>query len=256
MKPIIGLTTYGRAEMKVPSEHYDEHFVLPALYVDAVRRAGGVPVLLPPGESDLEAILAAVDGVIVTGGGDVLPSAYDGDSQHPALEGMDPERDRSELTLLRLLSDESDTPTLCICRGMQAANVALGGSLYEHIPDVQSEDIHRSEDGGWAIQPLQVEADSQLARIMAEREVSTYSGHHQAVDRVADPLRVVGQASDGIIEALEHSEHPWFVAVQWHPECSAASDPSQQRIFDELVAAARIRAERRRTLAPGRQRDD
>ena len=135
--------------------------------------------------------------------------------------------------------DRLDLPTLCICRGMQLLNVVLGGSLHEHIPDLQAEDIHRSAEGGWIVQPLCALPSSKVATAMQSPQVATYSGHHQAVKSVAPNLQITATAPDGIIEALEHSEHPWLVGVQWHPECSAHEDLSQQRLFDALVEKAR-----------------
>ena len=238
MKPIIGITTYGRDERKIETLYYDEFFYLPTLYVDAVRRAGGAPVLLPPGGLDWHEWLALIDGLIVSGGGDVHPAAYRGDVGHSSIAGVDLNRDASEIDLLRQVTGAEPKPTLCICRGMQVLNVALGGTLHEHIPDVRQEDMHRAGDGGWALQEVQVAAGSFLAQVMGATSVKTYSGHHQAVKDVGRDLLVVASAADGLSEALELPGHPWLVAVQWHPEMSAAEQPSQQRIFDSLVAAA------------------
>ncbi|MGD8586720.1 MAG: gamma-glutamyl-gamma-aminobutyrate hydrolase family protein [Chloroflexota bacterium] len=238
MKPVIGLTTYGRHERKIETRYYDEFFYLPTLYVDAVRRAGGAPLLLPPGGEDWQTWLALVDGLIVTGGGDVNPAAYLGQTDHQAIAGVDLDRDASEIALLRQVTGEQARPVLCICRGMQILNVALGGTLYEHIPDVRDEDIHRAGDGGWALQTVEVAPDSFLAGVMGANSVRTHSGHHQAVKDLGEGLVVVATAADGLPEALELPGHPWLAAVQWHPEMSAASEPSQQRIFDGLVAAA------------------
>jgi putative glutamine amidotransferase len=116
--------------------------------------------------------------------------------------------------------------------------VALGGTLYEHIPDVRDQDIHRATDGGWAIQEVQVKPDSLLAGVMGATSVSTHSGHHQAVKELGQGLVVSATAADGLPEALELPGHPWLVAVQWHPEMSANSEATQQRIFDRLVTAA------------------
>lgn len=238
MNPVIGITTYGRDERKIETRYYEEFFYLPALYVDAVRRAGGVPLLLPPGGDDWQAWLAAIDGLIVSGGGDISPDAYHGHANHSQLAGVDLERDASEIALLRQVTGEPVMPVLCICRGMQVLNVALGGTLYEHIPDVRDEDIHRAGDGGWARHVVEVAPGSFLAQVMGATSLTTYSGHHQAVKDLGRGLVVVASADNGIPEALEIPDHPWLVAVQWHPEMSAASQPSQQRIFDSLVAAA------------------
>jgi putative glutamine amidotransferase len=236
--PVIGLTTYGRRERIVQSEYYGDWFSAPAQYVDAVRRAGGVPILLPPGETNWQALLALLDAVVIIGGGDIHPDRYGGDSRHPALHNIDLERDASEVALVRLLATEEQLPTLCVCRGLQVANVALGGTLHEHLADAVGRDIHRGPNDGWALQPLTVRPGSLLARVMGATEVTTNSGHHQAVKELGQGLQVVATAEDGIIEALELPGHPWFLAVQWHPEVSAAHDPTQQRIFDDLARAA------------------
>lgn len=246
MKPIIAVTTYGRCEKELANAWYKEHFSLPAMYIDAVRRAGGIPLLLPPGEADLTAVLAIVDGVIVSGGSDVHPDEYQGNSQHPNLTGHDLERDQLELSLVRHLTNGSRLPALCICRGVQVLNVALGGTLHEHVADLHPEDIHRNAQGGWAMQEVQVQPTSLLAEVMQATTVVTASGHHQAIKAVAPGLRVSATAADGIIEAVEHRTMPWLLGVQWHPEVTAADDPTQQRLFDELVQeAARYKGRRR-----------
>lgn len=245
MKPIIGLTTHGKDERLLESKYYDSYYYVPAPYVDAVRRAGGLPVLLPVGEPDWMDWLSIVDGLVVIGGGDIDPDRYGGDTSHHSLTGIDQERDESELNLLRELVSGNEYPTLCICRGMQALNVALGGSLHQHIPDIQEDDIHRAEDGGWTIQEVSVDPDSLLAKVMERTNIATYSGHHQAIKELAPSARTVALAPDGIIEAIEVPDHPWLVAVQWHPEISAAEEPSQQHIFDKLVEAAAENQKRR-----------
>ncbi len=250
-RPIIGITTSGRHETNCQSRFYNEHFAVATLYVDAVRRAGGYPLLLPPGESDWEEIIDLLDGVIITGGGDIDPVHYGGNREHEKVARIDPERDATELVFTRLLVERGDQPMLCVCRGLQTLNVALGGTLYEHIPDVRDPDIHRQPDGDWAVQPVDVQADSLLAQVMDSTHVETYSGHHQAVKDVAPGLTVSATAPDGIIEALELEGHPWLVAVQWHPEKSAKDDPTQQRIFDRLVQQAAARKAARTQMAMG-----
>ena len=238
MRPIIGITTYGRFEKDLANPYYEHHFSLPTLYIDAVRRAGGLPFLIPPGESAWEEVLAVVDGVLITGGADINPELYGGDGSHPKLTRLDHERDEMELSLVRHLVDVTPAPTLCICRGMQVLNVALGGSLYEHVADVHPEDVHRGPDGGWTVQPVEVVPSSLLAEVMGATQVATYSGHHQGVKTLAAGLKISASASDGIVEAIEHPSLPWMIGVQWHPEITAAEDPTQQRLFDELVAEA------------------
>ena len=238
-KPFIGITTGGRSEGYIKSRHYDEFYSLAAPYVDAVRRAGGIPLLIAPGEREWWEILPLLDGVIVTGGTDIDPAEYGGDRWNPHVLPADRERDHSELGLARRLLDEGEMPLLCICRGLQVLNVAAGGTLHEHIPDIRDDDIHRNEAGLWAMQEVQVESDSLIAEVMGLTALRTSSGHHQAVKAVAPGLRVVATAADGIIEALEKPGHPWLIAVQWHPEVTAGQDPSQQALFDALVQKAR-----------------
>jgi putative glutamine amidotransferase len=238
MKPIIGLTTYGKDERLFETKYYDSFYYVPSPYVDAVRRAGGLPILLPVGEPDWMDWLAIVDGIVVIGGGDIDPDRYGGDTGHDRLAGIDQERDESELSLLRELVKGNEYPTLCICRGMQVLNVALGGTLHEHIPDIHEDNIHQAGDGGWTIQGVTVDPDSFLAEVMKRTDLTTYSGHHQAIKELAPSAKIVAISPDDIIEAIEVPGHPWLVAVQWHPEMSAAEDPSQQRIFDQLVKTA------------------
>lgn len=247
-KPRIGITTGGRSEEYIKSRHYDAFFSTPAPYVDALRRAGGIPLLIPAGEADWDALSQILDGVLVTGGTDIDPVEYGGDRGNPHLWPPDRERDRSELALLRHLLAERETPVFCICRGLQALNVAVGGTLHEHIPEIRAQDIHRDEAGLWAMQDVYLESDSLLADIMGVTALRTSSGHHQAVKAVGAGLRVVAVADDGIVEALEMPSHPWLLAVQWHPEVTAPQDPSQQALFDALVVKAR---QRQRERIPG-----
>lgn len=227
--PLIGITTYHRNESNV--------FTLPAEYVDAVRRAGGIPILIPPGETQLEALLPHLDGLILSGGGDVDPALYGGNS-HQMVYNISPERDSSETALVAKVV-ETGLPTLCICRGLQLLNVALGGTLIEHLPDVVGESVpHRALPSGPILHPVQIEPDSQLAQIVQTEQAETASWHHQAPAQVAPPLKVTATAPDGTLEALEMPGHPWLIAVQWHPELTAANDAAQQRLFDTLVEVA------------------
>jgi len=230
--PIIGITTYGRDEK--------QHFSLPAEYIDAVRRAGGIPVLLPPGEPQLAELLKLLDGVILSGGGDLDPTLYDG-LHHETIYTIDPERDATEIALTRELVS-LEVPLLGICRGAQVLNVALGGTLIEHLPEVVGDEVsHRASPPGATQHPVTVEPTSRLAEILGQTELAPVSWHHQAVRRPAPGFKVVAQADDGTIEALEMPDHPWLIALQWHPEMTAADDPGQQRIFEALVEAARKR---------------
>ena len=237
-KPVIGITTGGRSETYVMSRHYDAFYSVPTAYADAVRRAGGLPLLIPPGDAEWVQMLRLLDGLVITGGTDIDPAEYQGDAQNPNLLPADHERDQSELAFARHLLAEKERPLLGICRGMQVLNVAAGGSLYEHIPDIRDTDIHRSDAGIWAMQHVSVTEGSLLAEIMGTTVIDTQSGHHQAIREVGAGLEVVGMASDGIIEALEMPDHNWLIAVQWHPEVTAAEDLTQQALFDALVEKA------------------
>lgn len=228
--PVIGITTYGRDERG--------RYTLPSDYVAAVERAGAVPVLIPPSPAHAQRYLELVDGLILAGGGDLDPAHYDGDT-HETLYGIDARRDELELELARRLVRRGQ-PTLAICRGMQVLNVALGGSLIEHLPAVVGEDVlHRAPPREPTPHAVRVEPGSRLAAIAGAVEFAPMSWHHQAIRTVAPGLQVVARAPDGTIEAVEQPSHPWLIAVQWHPELTAATDPVQQRLFDALVNAAK-----------------
>jgi len=231
--PRIGLPTYSRKE--------DEkgRFTLYSQYVDGVRRAGGLPLLLPPGalrETETEELLALVDGWVLTGGGDVDPGLYGGE-RHPRSYNTDPERDEAELTLIRAIH-RGARPALCICRGMQLLNVELGGSLIGHLPDRGETDgmVHREPPRQPLSHPVSVTPGSRLASILGTTELSPLSWHHQALDRVAEGFEVVARAPDGVVEGIESPRHPNLICVQWHPELTCADEPPQQRLFDALIA--------------------
>ncbi len=226
--PIIGITTYPRDERG--------RFHLPAEYVQAVRAAGGVPVLLPPGEAHVEALVQRVDGVILAGGGDLDPALYGGQA-HPRVSRVDPERDAFEIALAkRLLNDR--LPVLGICRGSQVLNVASGGDLVEHLPDEYGERVrHVAEEGEATEHEVTLEPDSRLAQMLGATRVQVVSKHHQAVRHLAPGWRAVAYAPDGVLEAAEHQRHPWMLAVLWHPEMGL-KDARQQRLFAAFVQAA------------------
>lgn len=232
-RPVIGITTYGRDERN--------QFVLPSEYVDAVRRAGGLPILLPPGEDAVAAWLAMTDGIILAGGGDIAPSQYGG-TGHETIYMVDVERDEVELRLAAAVL-ASRHPTLGVCRGTQVINVALGGSLHAHLPEVVGESVHhRLPPREPTSHPIRVVPGTRTAQIFEFSEFSAASWHHQAIDRLGRGLTVTAHAPDGTIEAVELTDHPWLLAVQWHPELTAAVDPIQQRVFDALIGAARRNA--------------
>jgi putative glutamine amidotransferase len=232
MPPLIGITTYARDEEK--------RFSLPAAYVDAVRRAGGIPVLLPPGEPEAVKLLERIDGLIFAGGGDVDPACYAG-NRHEAIYNVDAERDQSEIDLVRQVV-RSQLPVLGICRGTQVINVALGGDLIEHLPDEVGEAVaHRLPPRRPTEHPVRLEPGTKLATILGQAEITPASWHHQAVRRPASGMRVAARAPDGVIEALEMPGHPWLIAVQWHPELT--DDAVEHRLFVNLVKAATRKAD-------------
>ncbi len=237
-QPVIGITGYGLVEMSIKNAHNAAHFSSPTPYADAVMRAGGIPVIIPPLEGSAQSLLAHLDGIIFSGGADIHPNFYDGAEDHPDLLPHDILRDSVELELINHAITLPDLPILGICRGAQLLNVALGGTLLEHLPDHIEDDIHRAPDGLWAMHDVHVVAGSKLAQAMGTTHVHTTSGHHQAMGKVAGALTVIATSVDEIVEAVELSSHPWCIAVQWHPEQSAADDETQQRLFDALVKQA------------------
>jgi len=227
--PRIGITAEGRGS--------DNSIILPDEYLDAIRRAGGEPLPLAPWLLPHVDHLRQLDAVVLAGGGDIAPDRY-GSQGHPAVYEVDPERDAGEITLLHLAL-EWKLPVLGICRGAQLINVALGGTLHEHVPDVFKGPIrHRAEPPGAEIHAIAIAAGSRLEDILGSSQITAASWHHQALQTVAPGLLVTAWAEDGCIEAIESAAHPWLVAVQWHPELTALADPAQQRIFNALVAAA------------------
>ena len=230
-RPIIGIVSYGRNE--------EDEFPLPAAYVEAVRLAGGLPIILPPGEQGITVVLERVDGLILSGGGDIDPNLYDG-SKHPANYMVDAERDRYELPLARL-AVEKGHPTLAICRGTQVLNVALGGDLIEHIPDVYGDELaHRLPSRKPVDHEVRVAPDTHLAQILGQTEPIVRSWHHQALKRLGKGLQPTAWAADGVIEAVESGSSGWLIGVLWHPELTLSTEPSQ-RLFSALIAAARQR---------------
>jgi len=209
-----------------------ESFAAGQTYFRAVERAGGVPMMLPPIPSlhdRLPELIDRFDALVLHGGGDVDPRRYGQAPTADELYGIVPDHDEVELEVVRLAL-AADLPMLAICRGMQILNVALGGDLVQHIG---------SDDHWFQHHPVTVDAHSRIASATrTERPAACHSVHHQSIGRLGDGLTLVGTADDGMPEAIEVDGASWAVAVQWHPEDSAATDAEQQGLFDSLVREA------------------
>lgn len=229
--PLIGITTYGRNDQ--------DQYHLYGYYVEAVRRAGGIPTLLPPGETACDRLFDRIDGLVLTGGGDIDPQRYSGPG-HPMICRIDETRDEFEFTLAQLAL-QNTKPVLGICRGLQVLSVVAGvEKLVAHVPDVFGDRVpHRTAKKTGLEHRVALQPDSRLARVMGSTDIAVVSWHHQAVYAPPPQWVVVGQAEDGLIEAMEHSHHPWAIAVQWHPEMSPLDDPHQSALFRDFVQACR-----------------
>ncbi len=215
-------------------------------YLDAVIRAGGEPVTLAPRAltvPEARELMARFDGLVLMGGADVDPELY-GQDAHDRTYGVDRRNDEFEIALCRA-SAEQGIPTLAVCRGMQVANVAFGGTLHQHLEDVATDvDIAHGPLGfptppEGVEHPIEVAPGSRLAAALDGHETPpAISYHHQAVDRLGDGFAATAWSDDGHVEAMER-DNGWFVCLQWHPEDTADVDPAQQRIYDALVEHAR-----------------
>lgn len=205
--------------------------------MQCLQRAGAVPVLLPPAPAiSAEELLGAVDGLLLAGGGDLDPALY-GAPPHSEVYGVDPARDRAEMALVAAALDLG-MPTLAICRGLQVLNVSLGGTLHQHLPELEGMDLHGHPLRETSVlHDVKVAAGSRLARSCGSEVIRCASHHHQGVDRLGDGLGAVAWSGDGLVEAVEASQPgaSWLLGVQWHPEMTQ-SDPCQQGLFDGFVA--------------------
>lgn len=213
---------------------------LNAAYLEAVERAGGLPVVVAPLASIAEVgrIIDAVDALLLTGGEDVDPARYD-QPPHPTVDRVNPERDATEIALV-LAAQRRALPTLAICRGIQLLNVALGGSLVQDIPSQRPGALAHDPEGprDARVHEVQIEPGSRLATLLGARSLRVNSMHHQAVDEVADGLRATAWAADGLIEGVEWATPEWWlVGVQWHPEELTGKDEGVFRGLMEAVGA-------------------
>jgi anthranilate synthase component 2/putative glutamine amidotransferase len=236
-KPLIGITSYAPERVswgvwELPAA------LIPHVYLQAIERAGGRPLVVPPADDAIEETLDALDGIVFSGGEDLDPASYGAES-HPETKGVHEGRDRAELALLRSAL-ERDMPVLAICRGSQVLNVALGGDLVQHLPEVVGDDKHKHTPGVFADHDVTVRDDSRLAAVLGDR-APVKSHHHQGYGRLGEGLREAAWAEDGTVEALEHPSRRFALGVLWHPE-----EGEDTALFEALVAEAReYRATRR-----------
>jgi putative glutamine amidotransferase len=235
-RPLIGITSYAPEEVRTGVWVFAAALV-PATYVEAIERAGGRPLIVPPIEEGVEETLDALDGILFSGGEDLHPAHY-GAERHPETKGVHEARDRAELALLKAAL-ERDMPVLAVCRGSQVLNVGLGGDLVQHLPEVVGHDEHRHTPGTFADHGVKVEPESRLASLVGA-ETAVKSHHHQGYGRLGEGLREVAWAEDGTVEALEDPARRFALGVLWHPE-----EGEDRALFEALVEEARIYREER-----------
>ena len=235
MRPIVGITSYAEdarwGVWEAPAA------LIPLAYVQAVEAAGGRALIVPPSGEAVEETLDALDGLLLSGGADVDPETY-GAEAHPETNGVHPERDRAELALLEAALAR-DMPVLAVCRGSQVLNVALGGDLVQHLPEVVGHKGHKQTPGVFADHVVKVLPDTKLSEVIGE-DAPVKSHHHQCYGRLGDGLREAARADDGTVEAIEDPARRFTLGVLWHPE-----EGEDAALFRALVEeAARYREER------------
>ena len=236
-RPIVGITTYVEdaawGYWRLPAA------LIPQMYVEMLEAAGARPLLVPPSEQGIEETLDALDGLLLSGGADLDPDSY-GAEPHPATNNVRPQRDRAELALLEAALAR-DLPVLAVCRGSQILNVAHGGDLVQHLPELVGHEEHREVPGVFSEHEVRIEGGSRLGELLGGR-APVKSSHHQGFGRVGEGLRPVAWADDGTVEALEDPHYRFALGVLWHPEAG-----EDARLFEAFVAEARrYRAERER----------
>lgn len=213
----------------------------PRGYATAVQRAGGIALLLPPDAraEACEEILGHIDAVLLAGGADVDPAGYGADP-HPETNNTRPERDAFEMTLTRMALDR-EMPVLGVCRGMHMLNVALGGTLVQHLPDVLGHNEHRHTPGSFSDHDVRLQPGSLAARAIGAERTSVKSHHHQGLDRLGEGVIATGWSEpDEVVEAIELEGHTYALGVLWHPE-----EDERSRVIGSLVAAATAPVEAR-----------
>lgn len=236
-KPVMGLTTSRTSRTsKTPKFGANE------LYAEAISNAGGLPVLIPLNISnnDLDSLINHLDGILFTGGNDIDPRQY-GNQPHPKVEGVDKDRDRVEIYLVEKML-QSGKPFMGICRGFQVINVALGGTLYEHLPEqFPGNVIHDNHDlpRNFLAHSVRVEPDNHLSKIFSSNQVDVNSLHHQGVRKLAQELLPTAFAPDGLIEAFELAGVSFGMAVQWHPE-ELLAYAGMRKLFEEFIHSCQV----------------
>lgn len=241
-RPMVAIPTY-LIPSTIISGWTSDAYGVPRGYVAALRRSGLWPVLLPgPDPGAPEDVLAPFSGLLLAGGGDLHPTRYGGEWR-PEIYGVDPDRDDIEFDLYRA-ARRSGVPVFAICRGFQLVNVATGGGIIQHLPDAGLSVGHGQPVTGLSnLHGVRVHGGSTLHGIVgSDRIDDCVSHHHQGVHRLGEGLTAVAWSDDGLVEAVEDGEEGWLLAVQWHPELSAANDPVQQSIFDAFGDEVRRRA--------------
>jgi putative glutamine amidotransferase len=249
--PLIGIST---SELRSPdqvdgareADPPRSELALGLSYPKAVERAGGIPLVVPPGMSAIDALIPRLDGLLLPGGPDLHPAAY-GEEPSPALGPTDEALDVFELAL-GARADELGLPILAVCRGQQLVNVIRGGTLVQDLPADGAVHHRQREPGYVATHTVSIESDTRLARALGPGELSVNSFHHQGVNRLGRSLRPIGWAPDGLVEAVEATDRPFLLGVQWHAE-SLASDPDHGPLFRAFVDACATHAATRREAA-------
>jgi putative glutamine amidotransferase len=251
VRPLIGVTT---SEMRMPRRTHplpegdppQSEMALGIVYARAVEAAGGLPVVLPPLEHGaIDPLVDRLAGICLSGGPDLDPAAYEA-APDPHLGPVEPDLDAFEFAVARR-ADQLGIPALGICRGCQALNVARGGTLHQHLPDVTDGSCaHRqTESGRQPTHSVRIEPGSRLAEIVGADELDVNSFHHQAVDRLGRGLRAVAWSPDGVIEAIEDEASPLYLGVQWHAETLVHYE-RHAALFEALVEAAAAGAREQR----------
>jgi len=236
MKPLIGITTN-----QSQNAYGQPTIMLMQSYVNAVIQAGGVPVLIPSliAEDGSDAVYSRLDGILFSGGGDISLEHFSGEP-HPRIDDVDLARDSIELKFVNAAATDGK-PFLGICRGCQAVNVALGGTLYTHIPDQLPNALDHDYPGNKRtvlVHEVKIEEGTRIAEIYGEPIIKVNSLHHQGLKDIAPSLRVAGHSPDGLVEAIELPDHSFGLAVQWHPEWLTDQE-STRSLFRKFVDAAR-----------------